>query len=232
MLDDKIPVHIALIPDGNRRWARERGLPTFEGHRRGYEVSQMIVHDAWDLGVKIMSLWGFSTENWSRSDPEVNALMSLFAEMMDRNLKEALEKRTRIIHLGRKDRLSAYLRDKIIAVEEQTAQFSKHYLVVGLDYGGKDEIVRAVREICKSQLPYEEVTASVIEKYLDTRNLPQSAPDLIIRTGGEKRTSGFMTWQTDYSEWSFVDKYLPDFTTEDFKQCIADYQHRQRRFGK
>lgn len=229
---DNVPYHIALIPDGNRRWADAHHLPAFEGHRRGSEVSQMIVRRAWDIGIKIMSLWGFSTENWSRSDSEVHLLMTLFSDLLDKHLAEALERKTRILHIGRKDRFSKHLRDKISSVVEQTAHFSEHYLVVGLDYGGKDEIVRAVREISKSQLTGDALTAEIVERYLDTKDLPQSSPDLVIRTGGEQRTSGFMPWQTDYSEWLFVDKLFPDFTQEDLNGCIEDYQQRKRRFGK
>lgn len=219
------PHHVAIIPDGNRRWARERNLPTFEGHRKGFETLVKIARESRDLGIKVFTVWGFSTENWKRSDDEVSYLMGLYSRMIDEYLKEALRDGIRIVHLGRKDRLDKKLLKKIKDAEEKTKDFDKYYLSVGIDYGGRDEILRAIK---KSSINSE----SDMDKALDTSALPYPNPDLIIRTGGEKRLSGLLLWQSQYSELKFVDKYLPDFSPEDFKACVNDYSQRNRRYGK
>jgi undecaprenyl diphosphate synthase len=219
-----IPTHVAIILDGNRRWAKEKNLPTFEGHRRGLNQTIEISKKAKQMGIKILTVWGFSTENWDRPKKEVDYLMNLFESWISENLKEAVKEETRIIHLGRKDRFSKKLRDRIIESEEKTKAFSKHYLCIALDYGGRDELLRAINKLPEN--------FKLIEKFLDTKDLPQSDVDLIIRTGGEQRMSGFMIWQGAYAEYVFVKKYLPDFTTEDFEDCIEEYGKRKRRFGK
>lgn len=172
-----------------------------------------------------MTIWAFSTENWKRSDEEVSYLMDLYSIMIDRYLKEAIKNEIRIIHLGRKDRISNKLRNKISAAEEDTKNFNKYYLAIALDYGGRDEIIRAIR---KNKINNEEE----LNRALDTSSLPDPDPDLIIRTGGEKRLSGYLIWQSQYSELEFVDKYLPDYTPEDFARTINEYAKRNRRFGK
>jgi undecaprenyl diphosphate synthase len=219
------PHHVAIIPDGNRRWARERNLPTFEGHRKGFETLVEIARESRDLGVKVFTVWGFSTENWKRTDEEVSYLMGLYSRMIDEYLKEALKDEIRIVHLGRKDRLDKKLLKKIKDAEEKTKDFGKYYLCVGIDYGGRDEILRAIKQ---SSIDSE----SDMDKALDTSVLPYPNPDLVIRTGGEKRLSGFLLWQSQYAELMFVDKYLPDFSPDDFKACINDYSQRNRRYGK
>ncbi len=228
-----LPSHVALIPDGNRRWARERGLPTLEGHRRGFQAAHKTLERAWAMGIQCVTLWGFSTENWNRSKEEIDYLMNLYTINIDSNVKSAKKNNARIIHLGRKDRIPEKLRLKILQAEEETKNFSEKYMSIGIDYGGRDELVRAVKAMeADKSFDLANVDATSIEKYLDTRDLPQQHPDLIIRTGGEQRMSGFMSWQSGYSEMMYVKKFLPDFTVEDFDQCIAEYQNRQRRFGK
>lgn len=227
-----LPSHVAIIPDGNRRWARERNLPTFEGHRRGFEAAEKTIQVAWEMGIPHVTLWGFSTENWNRDTKEIAYLMELFSQGVDRHIKLAKKQSARFTHLGRKDRIPELLRNKLIQAEDETRHFKERYLSVALDYGGKDEIIRAITSIISDGVDLQKLDPSTFEKYLDTRNLPQPCPDLIIRTGGEQRMSGFMSWQSGYSEMMFVKKYLPDFSVEDFSQCIADYQNRQRRFGK
>ncbi|MCX7881187.1 MAG: polyprenyl diphosphate synthase [Patescibacteria group bacterium] len=222
--------HIAIIPDGNRRWARERGLPTFFGHKKGFDQSISLSKKSRELGIKILTFWAFSTENWKRSKEEVNYLMKLYEEMIDKNLKEALREKVRIIHLGRKDRLNQKLKEKIIDAEEKTKHFNKYYLTIALDYGGVDEILRTINKIKK--LKINNLDEKIFEKNLDTKDLPYPNPDLVIRTSGEVRTSGFMIWQTAYSEWIFYPKYFPDFTPSDLEKCVKEYQERQRRFGK
>lgn len=227
-----IPIHVAVILDGNRRWAREKGLPTLEGHRRGFNRVVELGKKARDLGIKIFTVWVFSTENWDRSDEEKKYLMKLGELAVERNLKEALKNQIRIIQLGRKDRIPKSLRDKIANAEEKTKHFTKYYLCIALDYGGRDEIIRTYKKIQNSESRIQNLTEKKLNTNLDTKDLPQSDVDLVIRTGGEERTSGFMLWQGAYAEYIFVKKYLPDFTPADFEDCIIEYQQRQRRFGK
>lgn len=222
--------HIAIIPDGNRRWAKEHGLPTFEGHRQGYQKAILLGRKARELGIPVLTFWAFSTENWQRKKEEVSYLMGLFETLIDENLKEALREKIRIIHIGRKDRISKKLLEKIIQAEEETKNFKKNYLVIGLDYGGRDEILRAVTKAVKeNKSPLSEEEFS---KLLDTKDLPYPNPDLIIRTSGELRTSGYLLWQSEYAEWIFVKKKFPDFGPEDLEKCVDEYYHRQRRFGQ
>ena len=148
----KIPVHIAILADGNRRWAKERGLPTLEGHRRGAEVVKQLSKKAKALGVKIITFWVFSTENWKRTVEETGYLMNLFDTFIDRERKEAIKEKTRIIHMGRKDRIPEGLRKKIVQAEEETKHFTDYYFVVALDYGGRDEVIRAIQKIHKDGL--------------------------------------------------------------------------------
>lgn len=219
-----LPTHVAVILDGNRRWAKEKGLPTLEGHRRGFNRVIELGKKARDLGIKVFTVWAFSTENWNRTTEEKVYLMKLYEMAIEQNLKEALKNQIRIIHLGRKDRLPQTLIEKIRDAEERTKNFTKYYFCIGLDYGGRDEIVRAIE---KNRTGEEK-----FDTWLDTKNLPQSDVDLVIRTGGEQRTSGFMIWQAAYAEYIFVKKFLPDYSAKDFQDSIHEYQQRQRRFGK
>jgi undecaprenyl diphosphate synthase len=228
-----LPSHIAIIPDGNRRWARERRMPVFEGHRRGYQRVVEIGRAARKMGIKYLTFWGFSTENWSRSKEEVNYLMNLFKQMIDQSLKDALKEKIKIIHLGRKERLDETLRSKISQAEEKTKAFHDYYLMIALDYGGRDEILRTIKKLFRSDFlngkNIDNFTEADFENFLDTKTIP--SPDLVIRTSGEIRTSGFMIWQAAYAEWIFYEKFFPDFTSEDLSKCINEYQNRQRRFG-
>jgi len=216
-----IPNHVAVIPDGNRRWATEKGKNTYDGHKKGFEQLIKIAKKSRDLGTKIFTVWAFSTENWNRSTEEISYLMKLFEVMLDKYLNEALKDKVRIIHLGRKDRIGENLKNKIIDAENKTKTFNKYYLCIGLDYGGRNEIERAVSKGKNDFI-----------QFLDTKDLPFPDPDLIIRTGGEQRLSGFMLWQSQYSELIFEKKYLPDYSDVDFENTIKDFFKRQRRFGK
>ncbi|MDH7476120.1 MAG: polyprenyl diphosphate synthase [Microgenomates group bacterium] len=227
-----LPVHVAIIPDGNRRWAKKNNLPVFIGHQKGYERVVEIIRKAREMKIKILTIWGFSTENWLRNKQEVDYLMKIFETMIENNLKEAIKEKCRIIHLGRKDRFNERLRKKIIDAEETTKNFNKYYLCIALDYGGKDEIVRAIKKIKDSKFNISDLNETNFNQFLDSRELPQPEPDLIIRTSGELRTSGFMLWQSAYSEFVFIDKLFPDFTVADFEKSIRDYSLRERRFGK
>jgi len=228
---DNLPKHIAIIPDGNRRWAKKNGLPTFLGHQQGYNRSIELAKKARNLGIKVLTFWAFSTENWKRKKDEVSYLMSLYYQMIEKNIKEALKEKIRIVHLGRKDRISSKLRLKIIEAEEKTKKFEKYYLAIALDYGGQDEILRAVEKLKLSKIDLKDLSEKEFSRFLDTKDIPHPYPDLVIRTSGEVRTSGFMTWQTTYSEWIFYPKYFPDFGSADLEKCIEEYKKRQRRFG-
>jgi undecaprenyl diphosphate synthase len=229
------PKHIAIIPDGNRRWARERNLPVIEGHRKGAEVVLKLIKKAKKLDIKILSFWAFSTENWERMKKEVSGLMRLFEQAINANLNNIIKNKIRFIHIGRKDRLSTSLRKTITTAQEESKDFNQHYFVLALDYGGRDEILRAInklRENFKFQISNFKLDEEGFKQFLDTKDLPYPDPDLVIRTSSEMRTSGFMIWQAAYAEWIFHPKYFPDFTPEDFEECIKEYQKRQRRFGK
>jgi len=226
------PNHVAIIPDGNRRWAREKGLPTFEGHKRGYQQGIEIGKKARKMGIRVLTFWAFSTENWQRTKQEVNYLMNIYKTLVDQYLKEALAEKIRVIHLGRKDKIDRKLREKIINAEEKTKKFDKYYLAIALDYGGRSEILRAFQKISNFQFPISKLNENNFNQFLDTKNLPFPNPDLIIRTSGEQRLSGFLLWQSEYAELMFVDKYFPDFTADDFENCVKKYMIRQRRFGR
>ena len=224
--------HLAIIPDGNRRWAKKKGLPTFEGHRRGFNRARELVEKAREMDIQVLTLWAFSTENWQRAKQEVNGLMYLFSIMIDYYLKEAFKHKIKITHLGRKDRIGEKLRKKIFLVEEKTRNFNRYYLNIGLDYGGQDEILRAIKKVKKVKFAIGDLTKENFSQFLDTGNLPYPFPDLIIRTGREMRMSGFMIWQSVYSEYLFSNKYFPDFTSKDLEVAVNEYLSRERRFGK
>jgi len=228
---DNLPKHIAIIPDGNRRWAKEERLPTFEGHKKGFNQAIEIGKKARELGIKVLTFWAFSTENWKRTKEEISYLMDLYYQMIEINIKDALKEKIRIIHLGRKDRISNKLRLKIMEAEEKTKNFDKYYLAIALDYGGRDEIIRTINKINQSKISIKNFSEEKINQFLDTKDLPHPSPDLVIRTSGEIRTSGFMIWQAAYSEWIFYPKYFPDFTPFDLEKCIEEYKKRKRRFG-
>lgn len=230
--ENKIPAHIAIIPDGNRRWAKEKGLPIFEGHRKGFKQSIDLCKKARDLGIKILTLWAFSTENWKRDQKEINYLMKLYEIVIEKFLKEALKNEIRLVHLGRKDRISKSLREKIENAEEKTNKFEKYYLAIALDYGGRNDIVRAIKKMTNDKFQMSNLSENTFNLFLDTKDLPYPNPDLIIRTGGDKRTSGFLLWQSEYAEYIFSDKYFPDFSPKDLENCVNEFMQRQRRFGK
>jgi len=227
-----IPNHIAIIPDGNRRWAKEHGLPSLEGHRRGFDVAIKIGRKIRSMGVHTLTMWAFSTENWNRTKDEVNYLMKMYGVFIDRNLKEALKEKIRIIHLGRKDRISNKLLKRIQNSEEKTKNFKNYILNIALDYGGRDEIVRSIKKNSKFKIQNSNLTEDNFNDFLDTHDQPHPNPDLIIRTSGEQRTSGLMIWQAAYAEYIFLKKHFPDVKDKDIELSIEEYSKRQRRFGK
>lgn len=224
----KVPKHIAIIPDGNRRWARERSLPTFEGHKKGYQAGIELARACRQFGVHTLTFWGFSTENWKRPKEEVAYLMRIYGTFIDQHLAEAKRDGIRIIHLGRKDRLPKRLIEKLKKAEKETVGNTKHIFNLALDYGGRDEIVRAINKWPKK----EKITEDEFAKFLDTAEQPHPYPDLIIRTSGEKRLSGLLPWQGEYAELYFFKKHFPDLTSADIKKAILGYSRRERRFGK
>jgi len=221
-----IPNHVAII----RRWAKEHGLPSFEGHRKGFDVAVKIGKKIRSLGVHTMTMWAFSTENWNRSKEEVAYLMKMYETFIERNLKQALKEKIRIIHLGRKDRISKKLLEKIQDSEEKTKNFKNYILNIALDYGGQDEVIRGIKKISRQNI--NNLTIEQFNNYLDTANQPYPNPDLIIRTSGEQRTSGLMIWQAAYAEYIFLQKHFPDVNDKDIENAIEEYSRRQRRFGK
>jgi len=226
-----IPNHLAIIPDGNRRWARARGLPTLQGHKKGFEMAVELARVAREWGIHTVTLWGFSTENWDRTEKEINYLMKLYAKLVDDYLKEARENKVRIYHLGRRDRLPEFLLKKIVKAEKETEQFDKYIMNIAIDYGGQDDIVRAVRAMIRDGVSEDEVDQKLFEKYLDTKGQPYPYVDLMIRTSGEQRTSGLLLWQSNYTEFYWENGHFPDFSPEKLKEAILDYSRRRRRFG-
>ena len=227
-----LPNHIAIIPDGNRRWAREHGLPTLEGHRRGFETGVEIARYIRNLGVHTLTVWAFSTENWSRKKEEVSYLMRLYEKMLDKFLSEALKDSVRIIHLGRKDRIPKSLLKKIESVEQKTRDNTKYILNIALDYGGRDEVLRAIKKLNDERTTNDQLTEMAFENFLDTAGQPYPNPDLIIRTSGEMRVSGLMIWQAAYAEYIFFNKHFPDLKPSDIDRAISEFTKRRRRFGK
>ncbi|MFI5240889.1 MAG: polyprenyl diphosphate synthase [Microgenomates group bacterium] len=226
-----IPNHIAIIPDGNRRWARYRGLHTFQGHKKGFEAAVEVCRAARNWGIHTVTLWGFSTENWDRSKEEIKYLMRLYSRMIDEFLKEAKESHVRIYHLGRKDRLPKILLRKIAQAEEETKDFTKYIMNIGIDYGGHDDIIRAVQGMVRDNVPAEKINKKMFEDYIDTKGQPYPYVDLMIRTSGEQRTSGLLLWQSEYTEYFWEKDHFPDFSPEKLKGAVLDYSRRRRRFG-
>jgi undecaprenyl diphosphate synthase len=227
----KVPDHIAIIPDGNRRWARARGLNTLQGHRKGFDRAVEVARAARSWGIHTVTLWGFSTENWDRQKKEIGYLMKLYEKLINDYLNEAKKEGVRIVHLGRKDRLPKTLLKKIVQAEKETKDSNKYIMNIALDYGGHDDIIRAVQGMIEDKVEAENVNKELIEKYLDTKGQPYPYVDLMIRTSGEQRTSGFLLWQSEYNEFYWENDHFPDFTPEKLKEAILDYSRRRRRFG-
>ncbi|QHO63030.1 polyprenyl diphosphate synthase [Candidatus Chazhemtobacterium aquaticus] len=221
--------HIAIIVDGNRRWAKSRNLPTFKGHKKGFSNTIKIANHIHSRGIHTVTFWLFSTENWNRSQEEVTYLMDLYPSVIENHLKNSLKHKTKIIHLGRKDRLSQKIINCINKAEKNTEKFKDRVTCIALDYGGKDEISRASKLV---QTKKQDMNPENIEAHLDTSVLKHPNPDLIYRTSGELRLSGFMTWQSAYAELYFEKKLFPDLTPRDIDKAIREYSTRNRRFGR
>lgn len=227
-----VPNHLVLIPDGDRRWARARGKSSQEGHKAGIANMIKLMRLSRKLGVHTVSTWGLSTENWlERPRDEVEYLMKNIVRTIDEYIAEAKKEKVRLVHIGRKDRLPKFLLNKIAKAEAETRNYTKYIMNVGLDYGGHDEMLRAIRKVVVSGVKESEIDKELIASYLDTANQPYPYVDFYIRTGGEQRTSGFLLWQSEYAEFYWEDAHFPDFDGEKLKQAILDYSRRRRRFG-
>jgi len=225
----RIPKHIGIIMDGNGRWAELRGLPRIEGHRRGAERTKEVSRAASELGIRVLTLYAFSIENWQRPSLEIMALMKILEFYLRNEMKEFMEKGIVFKTIGERERLPDTVQDIIREVEEKTALNPGMTLVAALSYGGRNEIIRAVKKFMQTGVSPEEVTEESFSQCLDTAGL--QAPDLIIRTSGEMRISNFMLWQGAYSELYFTDTLWPDFSKDEFLLAVQDYQRRERRFG-
>jgi undecaprenyl diphosphate synthase len=224
-----VPQHIAIIMDGNGRWARSRGLPRLAGHRAGTENLRRIIEACVEFGVKYLTIYAFSTENWGRPEDEVEGLMNIFDDVFDRELAELHRQGARLRHIGRIEGIRPSMQEKINKGVELTKDNQKLTLNVAFNYGGRDEIIYAVQSMLRNGIKPEEVTAEKFEEYLFTTGIPD--PDLVIRTSGELRVSNFLLWQSAYAEWVFPDTYWPDFGREELLKAIQEYASRERRFG-
>lgn len=227
--NQKIPQHIAMIMDGNGRWAKQRGLPRLAGHRAGTENIRSIVTACTDLGVRYLTLFAFSTENWSRPSREVEGLMRILSDFIDREMQELHKQGVRLHHLGRLEGLSEHLKKKVRYSLELTRNNERITLAIAFNYGGRADIVHAVRAMVADNVSSEQVDERLVTSYLSTKGLPD--PDLVIRTSGEWRLSNFLIWETAYSEYWTTPTFWPDFGPDQLRQAIIDYGKRERRFG-
>jgi len=230
MESELLPTHIGLILDGNRRWAKKHMLTTAVGHHTGIMRAKEIVLYAQDRGVKILTAWGFSTENWDRSKEEIDYLMKVFEEFIDKNIDEFHKRGIRLKHLGCPKRLPKSLQQKIAHAVELTKNNAGMIYQMAINYGGRDDIIRAIKKLIINKIKPDDVCEDLISNNLDTEGLPD--PDLIIRTSGEQRTSGFLAWQCAYAELYFPKVDWPAFDEKEFDKAIDVYTSRQRRFGK
>ncbi len=226
---NKIPRHIAIIMDGNGRWAKNHHLPRIAGHRAGTENLRQIIKACVEFGVQYLTIYAFSTENWSRPKEEVEGLMEILGEVLEKELDELQRQGTQLRHIGRLEQLKEPLRSKVQRAVEITRDNQHLILSVAWNYGGRDEIVHAFQRLLKEKVKAEQVNEDLIDQHLFTAGLPD--PDLIIRTSGEMRTSNFLIWQSAYSEWYFTPVLWPDFDKEELRKAIHAYGQRERRFG-
>ncbi len=227
---ERIPRHIAIIMDGNGRWAKKRGMPRLFGHRAGVENLRTVIRACVEFGVKYLTIYAFSTENWGRPQDEVMGLQKLFHEAFTNEFLELHKEGVRIIHLGQREGIPQDLLDEIDEAVERSKNNDRLVLSVALNYGSRNEMMHAVRRMIADGLKPEEVNESRISEYLFTSGLPD--PDLVIRTSGEQRLSNFLLYQTAYSEWEFPDTLWPDFGKDQLLEAIYEYSKRDRRFGK
>ncbi len=224
-----VPAHIAIIMDGNGRWAKQRGLPRLAGHRAGTENLRRVLRACVEYGVKILTIYAFSTENWGRPQGEVKGLMRILEDVIDRELDELDEEGVRIRHLGELKGVDPKLQNKVRYAVERTKDNDTLTLNVAFNYGGRAEIIHAIQEIVRAGHTPEEITEEMVSRYLYTGDMPD--PDLIVRTSGELRLSNFLIWQSAYAEYYFPDVYWPDFDKEELHKALLHFGQRNRRYG-
>jgi undecaprenyl diphosphate synthase len=229
-LPEIIPTHIAIIMDGNGRWALKRGLPRMAGHRAGTENLRRIIEACIEFGIQYLTIYAFSTENWGRPFEEVQGLMKIFEDVIDRELQELHDQGVQLRHIGRLDRVKPKFQEKIIRAIEYTQDNDRLFLNIAFNYGGRDEIVCAMQRMIEDGVDAQEVNADLVNHYLFTAGVPD--PDLIIRTSGELRGSNFLIWQGAYSEWYFPSVYWPDFDKEQLRLALEEFNQRDRRYGR
>ncbi len=225
----KLPVHVAIIMDGNGRWAKKRNLPRIAGHREGVKRVREIVEESREIGIKYLTLYAFSKENWKRPESEVSFLMKLFIRSAKEQFNDLMKNNVRVKIIGDRIGMPSDVLDMFRWIEEETANNTGLNLLLAINYGGRVEIVNGVKRIIERGIPSDDLSPELFEKYLYTKDIPD--PDLVIRTSGEMRISNFLLWQIAYSEFYFTDILWPDFSKEEYKKAIEDYSHRKRRFG-
>jgi undecaprenyl diphosphate synthase len=227
---EKIPQHVAIIMDGNGRWALQRGLPRLAGHRAGTENLRRVIRSTVEFGVKYLTIYAFSTENWGRPPEEVKGLMYILEDVIDRELNELHKEGVQLRHIGRLERLAPSLQEKVLDAIEVTKNNDRLILNIAFNYGGRDEIVQAIQRMMKDGVLPENVTDELVSRYMYTVGVPD--PDLIIRTSGELRVSNFLIWQAAYSEWYITPTFWPDFDKDEYRRALEAFSHRDRRYGK
>jgi undecaprenyl diphosphate synthase len=223
----EVPTHIAIIMDGNGRWAVSRGLPRLAGHRAGTENLRRVIEACIEFGVQYLTIYAFSTENWGRPAEEVQGLLRLIEHVIEAELQQLHDQGVQLRHIGRLDRLKPSLREKVLHAVEYTRNNTALVLCVAFNYGGRDEIVCAIEHMIRDGVKADDVNEALVNQYLFTAGVPD--PDLIIRTSGELRGSNFLIWQGAYSEWYFPATYWPDFGKEELRRAIEEFNHRERR---
>ena len=224
-----IPKHIAIIMDGNGRWAKSKGKLRVFGHKNGIKSVRETVEYAAEIGTKYLTLYAFSTENWKRPISEINSLMSLLITAIEQETSTLIKNQIKLSTIGEIDKLPNKTLMKLIDITEKTSHYKKMNLILALSYGGRQDIISTVKRIIENKIPTEKITTELFKQYLSTKNVPD--PELLIRTSGEYRISNFLLWEVAYSELYFTKKLWPDFRKEDLKNAIFDYQNRERRFG-
>ena len=225
-----VPVHVAMIMDGNGRWAAARGLPRLAGHRAGTENLRRVITASVEFGIKYLTIYAFSTENWGRPQDEVKGLMLILEDVIDKELAELHEQGVQLRHIGHLETLSPKLRKKVVRAVELTKDNNTLVLNVAFNYGGRDEIICAIKSMIKDGVNPQNISEDILSQYMFTKDSPD--PDLIIRTSGEMRTSNFLIWQAAYSEWYITPTYWPDFDKEELREALVAYGARDRRYGR
>lgn len=228
-LPSNVPAHVAIIMDGNGRWALKRGLSRVEGHKAGTENLREIIKACVEFGIQYLTIYAFSTENWGRPVDEVDGLMHILEDVIDQEFDELNQQGVKLVHIGRLERLEPGLQEKVQRSIEKTKSNTKLTVCIAWNYGGRDEIVCAIKDIIRSGFKPEEICDDVVSQHLFTAGIPD--PDLIIRTSGEMRISNFLIWQSAYAEWFFTPTLWPDFNRDELRKALFEFSHRERRYG-